>query len=186
MTSTIDFWMITWVNHNCRVSKRMSSYLSEEFINELNCVIFNKEDQKVIVRNLIEGIRRYHILTVAFNVLPDHVHMLIALERDKDLSVVIGNLKGYSSTRFRKLSGFKGKIWAQKFNRRLIKDDRHLNLATAYIQNNHYKHLGRWGKNMLCAFDPDVRDMIDKACMGPREIILKGTMSVSKTEEERR
>jgi REP element-mobilizing transposase RayT len=139
-----DLWFVTFVTHNSRVSERMVTF----GIQSGEPLIFSSEDQDFIKEIIFEECKKEDIVVLAMNVLPDHVHMVIAATDETNLTEKIRKIKGYSSHAFQRSREWpKGTehVWAQKFNSRLIKNDEELAAVINYIQYNHLKHAERWG-----------------------------------------
>ena len=142
-----QLWFVTFVTHNSRISERMVTYGVQ--VDEP--LIFTDEDQIFIAEKIAEASKRHEIEIAAFNVLPDHVHMVIAAETEKELNENIRKIKGFSSHEFQRSRNFdKGQnIWAQKFNRQPIQDEDALTNILDYVLNNHIKHSERWGQELI-------------------------------------
>ncbi|MCG2811504.1 MAG: Eco57I restriction-modification methylase domain-containing protein [Candidatus Aminicenantes bacterium] len=139
-----DLWFVTFVTHNSRVSERMVTF----GVKSGEPLFFSPEDQIFVAEKIAEKCKKENITVVAMNILPDHVHMVIAATDETDLTEKIRKIKGYSSYEFQRFWEWaKGTehVWAQKFNSRLIKDDNGLATIIHYVQNNHLKHAERWG-----------------------------------------
>lgn len=139
-----DLWFVTFVTHNSRVSERMVTF----GVKSGEPLFFSPEDQIFVAEKIAEKCKKENITVVAMNILPDHVHMVIAATDETDLTEKIRKIKGYSSyefQRFREWAKGTEHVWAQKFNSRLIKDDNGLATIIHYVQNNHLKHAERWG-----------------------------------------
>lgn len=139
-----DLWFVTFVTHNSRVSERMVTF----GVQSGEPLIFSLEDQNFIKGKIFEECKKEDIVVIEMNVLPDHVHMVIAATDETDLTEKIRKIKGYSSYAFqrsREWATGTEHVWAQKFNSRLIKNDGELTTVIHYIQNNHLKHTERWG-----------------------------------------
>ncbi|MCX6555099.1 MAG: Eco57I restriction-modification methylase domain-containing protein, partial [Candidatus Aminicenantes bacterium] len=139
-----DLWFVTFVTHNSRVSERMVTF----GVQTGEPLIFSPEDQNFIKEKIFEECKKEDIVVLAMNVLPDHVHMVIAATDETDLTEKIRKIKGYSSFAFQRSREWaKGTehVWAQKFNSRLIKNDEELAAVIHYIQKNQLKHAERWG-----------------------------------------
>ncbi len=167
----ISFYMITWVTYNSRLSERMVTILPKKFIKGMTPFVFSKVDQLFIAQKLSEAITKYSLPTVTYNVLPDHVHMIVAINSSKELETKIGNLKGFTSFVYKKKVEMNCNVWAQKFNRQLINTDHYLSNAINYIDNNHIKHEATWGKNNICGFSKEFKEIIDDVCISPEEIV---------------
>jgi hypothetical protein len=86
-------WFITFVTHNSRISERMVSYGVETG----EPLIFSAEDQLFIAEKIAEAIKRYSLSVITFNVLPDHIHLVILAKTEKGLGEYIRKIKGFTS-----------------------------------------------------------------------------------------
>ena len=113
-------WFITFVTHNSRISERMVTYGVE--IGEP--LIFSAEDQLFIAEKIEKAIKRYSLSVVTFNVLPDHIHLIILAKTEKELGEYIRKIKGFTSFEFQRSRNWeKGQsVWGQKFNKKAIED----------------------------------------------------------------
>src|SRR5690349_8490662 len=75
-------WFVTFVTHNSRVSERMVTF----GVQAGNPVVFGPEEQIQVAELIAEACRKYAVPVVAWNVLPDHVHMIIGAEDDATLT----------------------------------------------------------------------------------------------------
>jgi len=168
-----QLWFVTFVTHNSRVSERMVTYgvkVSEP-------LIFSAEDQIFIAEKISEAAKRYEIEIATFNVLPDHVHMVIAAETEKELSEKIRKIKGFSSHEFQRSRNWeKGQsVWAQKFHRKLIEDETALTEILEYTWNNHIKHIDLWGEALISTWE---NGLLDKGLKPLVEIVRDGCVSL--------
>jgi hypothetical protein len=83
-------WFITFVTHNSRISERMVVYGVEKG----EPLIFSAEDQLFIAEKIAEAIKRYGLFVITFNVLPDHIHLVILAKTEKELGEYIRKIKG--------------------------------------------------------------------------------------------
>jgi len=157
-----DHWcFVTSVTHNSRVSERMVQFIPSEFIEGLEPIIFGYNSQLIVAELIVIASKKYDLDVLTFNVLPDHVHMLVKVSSKDELSHKIGNVKGFISHEVRQQSKMDTKIWAQKFNRQWIKDDKHLENVVRYIDKNHLKHVKSWGRDFLCGYGSELRQIIE-------------------------
>jgi len=133
-----NLWFVTFVTHNSRVSERMVVY----GVKRDDPVVFTPDDQLTIAKHIAEVCKNSNIPVVTWNVLPDHVHMLIAARNEKELNEYVRKIKGSSAKVFAEARGWtKGQhVWAQKFNRKAVRDEEALGNIYTYIKNNHLKH----------------------------------------------
>jgi REP element-mobilizing transposase RayT len=77
-------------------------------------------------------------------VMPNHVHLLLSLSADVELSVLMQRLKGGSSFEINQSIGRSGALWARDYFDRLIRDQNHFFKCARYIRRNPLKsNLGR-------------------------------------------
>jgi len=140
----------------------MVSYNPPQYISGLKPTVLSYKDQVRVAELIFEGVIKYDISMITFNVLPDHVHALVQVESEEDLALKIGNIKGNIAHVIRKEQAISGRLWARKFHRQLIKDDRHYGNVIDYIDQNHLKHAESWGKDMLCGFGKELKEILGK------------------------
>jgi REP element-mobilizing transposase RayT len=91
-------------------------------------------------RLLIGEMRRLEedkaVLSLAFVVMPDHLHWLFVLEEDQDLSDVMRRLKGRSARRPGQLPGVERPIWQRAFYDDALRRDEELRQVARYIVAN--------------------------------------------------
>ena len=174
-------WFVTFVTHNSRVSERMVTY----GIQRGDPLVFSPEEQIMIAEKIAEACQKYSIAVVAWNVLPDHVHMVIAAEDENTLNEYVRKIKGYSSYAFKRVSAEKGglstsmgasskglkplvqvgqddegekrqPIWGQKFNKWFVTDQKALNDIIQYVTLNHEKHIDHWGQALLQTWESGI------------------------------
>ena len=91
-------------------------------------------------RLLIRALRRQHldgfVDSLAFVVMPDHLHWLLQLVGTRDLSTCVGLVKSLSAREIRATQGIDGKIWQRGFHDRAIrKQDDFLAVARYIVAN---------------------------------------------------
>jgi REP element-mobilizing transposase RayT len=136
--TTRRLWFVTFVTHNSRVSERMV----ECGVAKKDPLIFGPDDQILVAEKIADVCKTNKIPTVTWNVLRDHVHMLIGAKSETELNEFVRKIKGGSARAYREAGGLGrgGHVWAQKFNRKAIKNEEELNNVYAYIKENHLKH----------------------------------------------
>ncbi len=133
----MNYYHITWVTHNSRISERMIQYSVEKG----EPVILNDTDREKIYI-IIEGIlQELGIESHIHNVLIDHVHIVIKCS-EHEISNIVRKLKSKSTYLYKIENNIQGNysLWAQKYNSSIIKTDKELENVLIYIENNHLKH----------------------------------------------
>ena len=74
--------------------------------------------------------------TLAFVVMPDHVHWLFELATNATVSRVVKRLKGSSAVRVNLRLGREGSIWQPSFHDHALRDDECLMSAARYVIMN--------------------------------------------------
>jgi REP element-mobilizing transposase RayT len=87
----------------------------------------------------------------AYAVMPNHVHVLIALHPGHDLPTIVHSWKRHSSAAINRFLGTDGPVWRREYWDRFIRDEAHWLAATRYIEDNPVKaglvserHLWPW------------------------------------------
>jgi REP element-mobilizing transposase RayT len=144
-------WLVTFVTHNSRVAERMVTY----GVKSGDPLILDASDRLLIAQNISDCCHSHHIPVVAWDVLPDHVHMILAAEDERELDEQVRKIKGFSSFSFQRARGWDegGHVWAQKYHHLLITDQRMLENAYSYVMDNHIKHTDQWGQELIDSFE---------------------------------
>ena len=144
-------WLVTFVTHNSRVSERMVTY----GVKSGDPLIFDASERLLIAQNISDCCYKHHIPVVAWNVLPDHVHMILAAEDERELDEQVRKIKGFSSFSYQHTPGLDvgGHVWAQKYHHLLITDQHMLENVYSYVMDNHIKHADQWGQDLIDSFE---------------------------------
>jgi len=74
--------------------------------------------------------------TLAFAVMPDHVHWLVALGNPKDLDTLVMSVKSYSARALRRTGRIYGPLWQPGFFDHAVRHDDDLIAVSRYIVAN--------------------------------------------------
>ena len=74
--------------------------------------------------------------TLAYVVMPDHMHWLMQLQRKTDLSTCVGNMKSYSARLINGRRNCRGGIWQRGFFDRALRREQDLAAVARYIVAN--------------------------------------------------
>ena len=146
-----SLWLVTFVTHNARISERMDTY----GVKSGTPLIFDASDRLLIAQKISDACRSHAIPVVTWNVLPDHVHMILAAEDEHELDEQVRKIKGFSSFAYQRAHGSDegGHVWAQKYHHLLINDQPMLENAYSYVMDNHIKHAEQWGQELIDSFE---------------------------------
>ena len=91
---------------------------------------------RVLVREMMRLQEEGLAESVAWVIMPDHLHWLLALGDHADLSRVVQLLKGRSGRRVNQYSGRKGSLWQQAFHDHALRKDEDVRKLARYIVGN--------------------------------------------------
>lgn len=74
-----------------------------------------------------------HVESLAFVVMPDHLHWLFSLTGSRPLSVCINNVKSYSAKKINRILGRHEQVWQVGFYDRAIRKEEDLEAVARYI-----------------------------------------------------
>ena len=95
-------WFVTFVTHNTRVSERMVTY----GVKMGSPIIFNLQQRQLIGNLLTKAFEKYEVHAICWHVLPDHVHIVIEANDEKDLNDKVRKIKGFTSKQFKEKLGW--------------------------------------------------------------------------------
>jgi REP element-mobilizing transposase RayT len=79
---------------------------------------------------------RGDILVLAYAVMPDHLHLLLAPQGNVTLVDTMKHVKSFSARRINERVGERGSIWQQSYYDRVIRNETQLYAAIEYIHRN--------------------------------------------------
>ena len=93
-----------------------------------------------ICRNIILQMKRFddenYIETIAWVIMPDHIHWLFVLKPNNDLGSVLKKFKGRSSRKLNLLLGVKGSFWQHAYYDHALRTDEDIKKVARYIVAN--------------------------------------------------
>jgi REP element-mobilizing transposase RayT len=91
-------------------------------------------------RIVIDALRHQHVdghlESLAFVVMPDHLHWLVQLKGDRSLSTCMNLVKSRSTRRIHDQGTYRGKVWQRGFYDRALRKEEDLVSAARYIVAN--------------------------------------------------
>ena len=73
---------------------------------------------------------------IAWCVMPNHVHVLLAIKPGFTLDRIVHSWKSYTAKEANRVLGRAGTFWAPEYFDRFMRDDQHLASTAAYIEGN--------------------------------------------------
>lgn len=77
-----------------------------------------------------------HTRTLAYVVMPDHIHWLFELNGDLPLQAIVQRFKGASARQINLLRGSSGRVWQTGFHDHAVRNDESLIDTARYIVSN--------------------------------------------------
>ena len=115
----------------------------EEFFSTIeNSMVVLSKFGKIIDEILINIPSYYNVEIDYYVIMPDHIHLIILLDKDKNkknysLSDVIGKFKSFSSKKIREVLEVEEKFeWQKTFYDRIIRNEKELYQIRKYILEN--------------------------------------------------
>jgi REP element-mobilizing transposase RayT len=96
----------------------------------------NFETGRLVVKHIGQEDKVGHIKTLAFVVMPDHLHWLIQLITDRPMSIVVNNVKSFSARNINQQRKQTGQVWQKGFYERAARHDEDIVAAARYIIAN--------------------------------------------------
>ena len=91
-------------------------------------------------RQVVHSMRRLdslgHVETMAFVVMPDHLHWLVTLTGRRSLSAVAASLKAGATRNLRENCAIEGRVWQRGFHDHAVRSEKSLRAIARYIVAN--------------------------------------------------
>ena len=126
--------------HGCRLRRARCSmpgrlYMLTTVTHQRRPLFHNLRYARLTIHNLRHAEQRHHCQSLAWVVMPDHVHWLIEL-KDATLSTLMQRFKCQSSNALRKAGAKGSPIWQAGFYDRALRRDEDVRKAARYIIAN--------------------------------------------------
>lgn len=119
-----------------RFSSENQIYFITTVIHKRRKLFINLE----LCRNIILQMKRLddesYIESIAWVIMPDHVHWLFTLKEEYDLATVVKKFKGQSARELNKLLGEKGTFWQHAYYDHALRKDEDIKKVARYIVAN--------------------------------------------------
>jgi len=90
----------------------------------------------MVVQALMREEDAGHTRTLAFVVMPDHLHWLLQLSDSRSLSVSVNTVKSYAARSINRAAGRSGPIWQKGFHDHALRGEEDLTATARYIVAN--------------------------------------------------
>ena len=100
-----------------------------------SCVLGREDCRRIVVENLLHfNVVRYRLHS--FVIMPNHVHVLMEIERREDLAKIVHGWKSYTAKKINAVAGGEGQVWQKEYYDRLIRNAEHYTRTVEYIRKN--------------------------------------------------
>ena len=131
-TYPLPWDIATMVEFRKTVGKREESLLDNGYG---KCLLKSPEYRK-IVDDALEFFNKDLYDLHAYVIMPNHVHILMAMLGDNDITECLESIKKFTATKINKITGEKGKYWDGQNYCRLIRNQDHYDIVRSYINKN--------------------------------------------------
>jgi len=91
---------------------------------------------RIVVRTLHSSPTRDSVTTLAYVVMPDHLHWLLQLRPERNLGEVVRVAKGRSAFEINRARGSAGAVWQESFHDHALRAEEHLQDVARYVVCN--------------------------------------------------
>jgi REP element-mobilizing transposase RayT len=99
--------------------------------------VFNSSEAAKLLLRVISEVRhetRFQLL--AFVIMPDHIHLVVAVPQGLTLGRVLRLIKGRFSNRYNRMRRSHGSVWQDRYHERALRSERELVAAIEYVHAN--------------------------------------------------
>ena len=99
--------------------------------------LFNNFDiGRIVVKQINHEEKKGHVKTLAFVVMPDHLHWLFQTITDRPISIAVNNLKSFSARQINQQRNQTGQVWQKGFHDRSLRREEDVVVTARYIIAN--------------------------------------------------
>jgi REP element-mobilizing transposase RayT len=119
-----------------RASERYRIYLCTTVVGDRRTVFADFRTGLIVVDTLRWQDDQRHTRTLAFVVMPDHLHWLFELCGDTHLSLIMQSMKKHSARRVNASMGLQGPLWQPGFHDHAVRREEDLRALARYVISN--------------------------------------------------
>jgi len=120
-----------------RISLIGQTYLVTTVTHDRKSIFTNFHAGRVVVQEIMRTGNYGWTDTLAFVVMPDHIHWLLPLSKEISLSSVVGTVKRHSGRKINNLTGGRGfPVWQRGFHDHALRRDEDVIHVARYIVGN--------------------------------------------------
>jgi REP element-mobilizing transposase RayT len=119
-----------------RASLPLQVYLVTTVVEDRRPVFRDLYNGRILVRALRYQQEKGNANSLAYVIMPDHLHWLLQLGERRSLSQVVGIVKGFSARELNARLGGEGQFWQEGFHDHALRREEDLRAAARYVVAN--------------------------------------------------
>jgi REP element-mobilizing transposase RayT len=119
-----------------RASLPLQVYLVTTVVEGRRPVFRDLYNGRILVRALRHQQEKGNVSSLAYVIMPDHLHWLFQLGDRKSLAQVVGIVKGFSARELNARLGGEGRLWQKGFHDHALRREEDLRAAARYVVAN--------------------------------------------------
>ena len=116
-------------------SETLASFITTN-TNERRPIFASKSACELLLRMLYDVRRETGFLLLAFAVMPDHLHLILAPSENRTLGQVVQLIKGRFARAYNQNAGRSGSVWQSRYHERTMRSEIALSRAIEYVDHN--------------------------------------------------
>jgi REP element-mobilizing transposase RayT len=130
-----------------QIAKDIASERREDRVLAIDAALDRGYGRRDLARSSVATLVQTALLTfngeryelIAWCVMPNHVHVLLAIKPGFTLDRIVHSWKSYTAKEANRVQGRSGAFWASEYFDRFMRNDQHLARTAAYIEGNPVK-----------------------------------------------
>ena len=96
----------------------------------------DREAAGELLRVITEVRTEEHVDLHAYVIMPDHLHLVLSVQRKTSLGRVLQLIKGRFAWRYNRSRSRSGKVWQERYHEKALRDEAALLRALEYVEDN--------------------------------------------------
>ena len=125
------------INNNKSLTTKKREYEIDKYLDNSSNGAYLFDGNIQILKDIIFSRDKIMYDLHAFSIMPNHLHIIF--KQIDEVQDIIKYIKGNSARKLNNNIGKKGKFWASNYFDKLIRDEKHYQIAFNYVMNNPIK-----------------------------------------------
>ena len=119
-----------------RYSETDRVYLLTTVTHQRSPIFTNLSLGRIVVQAMRYQHEQQNVYSLAFVIMPDHLHWLLQLQGRTELSILMKQVKGYSASQINKAQRTTGRIWQAGYYDHAVRKEEDIQVMARYIAAN--------------------------------------------------